>query len=111
VLKIKNLGFSGQGDQFSPGAQAHVGCKAGLVNLTSFGAGGSDPDGNIVLHEIGEVVLDAIPGAGLHAVISGLVRPSDAIVDQADIGFVSLGVGDFGKLETPGRLFIVVFTQ
>jgi len=42
--------------------QYHVGIEFCLVNLTGFCTGDSDPDGDFIFDQIGQVIVRAIPG-------------------------------------------------
>ncbi len=45
--------------------QNHVREKLCLVNLTIIGTGDSDPDRDVVLHKIGQIIVRTISGFGL----------------------------------------------
>ena len=45
--------------------QYHIGKEFGLVRLTGLGPGDSDPDGDLLFHQIGKAIIRAILGAVL----------------------------------------------
>ncbi len=69
-LEIKDLRFSSQIDKMRAAFQNHVGEKLCLVNLTILGTGDSDPDRDVILHEIGQIIVRAISGFRLLIKIS-----------------------------------------
>ncbi len=63
-LKIKDLGLRRQINQMWSAVQDHIGKEFGLVHLTGLGTGDSDPDRDLVFHQIGQIIIRAIPGCG-----------------------------------------------
>jgi hypothetical protein len=88
--------------------QRHVGKKIGLVNLTGIGTGNSDPYGHIVCDQVGQVILGAISGLRFYFQISGFIPPQNGAVDKKQVDRMAFFMGDFGKLETPGSLFVII---
>jgi hypothetical protein len=43
--------------------------------------------------------------------IPGGIRPENAVFNKKQVDLVPFGMGDLGKLETPGCRLIVIFTQ
>ena len=69
-LEIKDLCLSSQIDEMRAALQNHIGEKLCLVNLTILGTGDSDPNRDVVLHEIGQIIVRAISGFRLLIEIS-----------------------------------------
>jgi hypothetical protein len=88
--------------------QSHVGEKFGLVNLTGVCAGNSDPDGDLVFNQIGQILVRAVTGGRLFIQISVFIGPGDTPIDKKHIRIVPFGMGDFSKLKTSGCCLIVV---
>jgi hypothetical protein len=82
ALEIEDFGVRCQIDQMGAAVQHHVREKVGLVNLTSLGAGNSDPDGHLVIDKIGEIVVGAVPRGRFQIEIPVRIGPHDAAVDQ-----------------------------
>jgi hypothetical protein len=110
-LKVEDFGFRGQIDQMGTSVKTHIGKELGLVNLTSLGAGNSDPNGDFLLHQIGEIVIRAITRDGFHTEVSGFVRPCYPTVNKEQVYHVPLGMGNLCKLETPGCRLVVILAQ
>jgi hypothetical protein len=91
--------------------QHHVGEEFGLVHLTGLGAGDSDPYGDFILHQIGQVVIGAIPRGCFDGQISTGIGPFHTIVNKKEIHLMPFGMGDLAQLKTPGSLFNLVFAQ
>jgi hypothetical protein len=91
--------------------QNHIREKFGLVHLTGLGAGNSDPDGDFILHQIGQVVIGAIPRGCFDRQISARIGPFHPIVNKEEIHLMPFGMGDLAQLKTPGGLFNLVFAQ
>jgi len=87
--------------------EQHIGMEFGLVQFPVFGTGRADPCLDLVFHQIGQVVVGAIPGIGLLTAVLVLYSPFDSAIDEEQIDFMPLGMGDLGELETTGRLLIV----
>ena len=88
--------------------KGHVGEEIGLVNLTSFCAGNSDPDKHILFHEIGEIIVGAVACGCFYIEIPFGVGPEHPVVNEEEIHPVFFLTGDLGQLKTPGRLLIVI---
>jgi hypothetical protein len=109
--KIEDLGLGSHVDQVGATVQNHVGKEVLLVNLTSLGAGDSDTDGHLVLHQIRQVVIGAIAGWGLCVEVAALIGPEHPLVNKKDVDAVPLLVGNLGELETTRRRLNVITTQ
>jgi hypothetical protein len=110
-LKVEHFSLGGQVDQVGPAVQHHVGEESALVNLTRLGAGNSDTDGNIVLHQIPKVVIGTITGGCFDGKITARIRPHDAAVNEKQIYRVPFFMGDFGELKTAGCFFAFILAQ
>jgi hypothetical protein len=88
--------------------QHHVGEEFGLVHLTGLSAGNSDPYGDLILHQIGQVVIGAIPRGCFDGQIPAGIGPFHAIVNKKKIHLMPFGMGDLAKLKTPGGLVDIV---
>jgi hypothetical protein len=110
-LEIENLGFGRKIDQMRAAVQDHVGEELRLVNLTSFDAGNSDPDGHFIFDKIGQVVVGTVPGKGFYGHVARFVGPGDSAVDKKQVHIVRLRVSNLCKLKTPGRLLVVILAQ
>lgn len=60
VSKIDHFGLCGQIDQMGATVKNHVGEKRCLVNLTGSGTGRSDPDGDLVFDQVGQIVIGTV---------------------------------------------------
>jgi hypothetical protein len=89
--------------------QNHIGEEFGLIHLTGLGAGNSDPDRNFILHQIGQVVIGAIPRGCFDGQISAGIGPFHTIVNKKEIHLMPFGMGDLAKLKTPGGLVDIIF--
>jgi hypothetical protein len=110
-LKVEDFGFGSQIDEMGAPIQNHIGKKFGLVHLTGLGAGNSDPDGDLMLHQIGQIVIGAIARGGFAGQIPGRVGPSDPVVNEKQINLMPLGMGDLAELKTAGGLFHIILAQ
>jgi hypothetical protein len=106
--EIDHLGLSGEIDEVGAAVEDHVAEEIVLVNLTSLGAGNSDPDGDLVFHQIVQVVVWAVSGGSFDREVPCLVGPQHAAVDKENVYGVPLFPGNLGELKTPRRLFVVV---
>jgi hypothetical protein len=109
--EVKNLCIRGEIHEMRASVQKHVGKEFGLVNLTSLGAGNSDPDRDFMLYQVGQIILWTIAGYCFDRKIPGGIGPFHASVDKKNIYLVSFFAGDFRKLKTSGRLFIVILSK
>jgi len=110
-LKIEDLGFGGQINQMRTAVQDHIGKEFGLVHLTGLGAGDSDPDGDLLFHQIGQVVVGTVSGRCLYGHISRGIGPLDAVIDKEEMDLVPFGMGDLAELKASGGLLDLVLTQ
>ena len=62
ALEVEDLGVRCQIDQMGAAVQHHVREKVGVVNLTSLGAGNSNANWNLIFHQVGEIIIGAVPG-------------------------------------------------
>jgi hypothetical protein len=111
ALEVEHLRFGRKVDQMWAAVEQHIGKKLGLVNLTSLGTGDSNPNGDFLFNEIGQVVVGTVTGDRLLSEVPGLVCPGHSTVDEEQIHLVALGVSDLCKLKTSCRCIVVVFAQ
>jgi hypothetical protein len=88
ALKIKNFCFRGQIDQMGAPIEQHVREKFRLVDLTSFGAWDSNPDGHLVFNQVWQVIIRTVSGWGFHPQVPLGIGPVDAIVNEKNIRWV-----------------------
>jgi len=110
ILEIKNFGFRSHIDQMRPAVEEHVGEKFCFVNLAIFGAGGADTDWDMVLYQIGEIIIRAVTSLCLLGKIFVLIGPQYAIIYQKNIYNMTFGMSNFGELKTPRCFNIVILT-
>ena len=65
--------------------QDHIGKEFGLVHLTGLGTGDSDPDGDLVFHQIGQIIIGAVSGCRFDGHIPAGIGPFYPVVDKKDI--------------------------
>jgi hypothetical protein len=109
MSKIKNLGLRRQIDQMRSTVQDHIGKEFGLVHLTGLGTGDSDPDGDLVFHQIGQIIIRAISSCGFDGHVPSGISPFHPIIDEKQIDLVSFGMGDFTELKTSCRAIHSIF--
>jgi hypothetical protein len=100
LSKIKNLGFGCQINQMRSTIQDHIGKEFGLIHLTGLGTGDSNPDGDLVFHQIRQIIIRAISGSGVDSHVPGGIGPFHPIIDEKNIYLMTFGMGDFGELKT-----------
>jgi hypothetical protein len=91
--------------------QNHIGEKLGFVHLTGLGAGNSDPDRDLLFHQIGQVIIRAVAGGGFEGQVSAGIGPFYPVVNEKQINRMAFGMGNFTKLKTAGCLVYIVSAQ
>ena len=87
--KIKHFRFGSQIYQMGGTIKKHVRKEAFLVNLTRLGARNSNANGDLVLDQVGQIIIRAISGGRVNIQISSGISPIHAIVDEKQIRLVS----------------------
>lgn len=100
--KIENLGFRRQINEMWSSIQDHIRKEFGLVHLTGFGTGYSDPDGYFIFYQIRQIIPRAIPGTGCFVHFPGGIGPFNPVIYKKDIHLMSFGVGDLTELKASG---------
>jgi hypothetical protein len=109
TLKIKHFRLGHQINQVGSTVEQHIGEKIGLVNLTGICTRRSDPDGDLVFHQVWKIIVRTIPGDGLFFEIPRVVCPQSTIFNEKNINIVPFFMGQFSELETPGcKIYIVL---
>ena len=91
--------------------QYHVGEEFMLVDLTSFCTGNSDAYWDFIFDKIWQIIIGTITGSRFFRKIPGGIGPCHSGIDEENIHRVPFSMGDFGKLKTGGRFFIVILAQ
>ena len=60
----------------------HIGIEFGLVHLTGLGTGDSDPDRDLVFHQIGQIIIGAVSGCRFDGHIPAGIGSFYPIVDE-----------------------------
>ena len=89
--------------------QDHIGKEFGLVHLTGLGTGDSDPDGDLIFHQIGKIIIRTIPGYGFDGHVPAGIGPFYPIIDEKQIDLVTFGMGDLTELKTSCRAIHSIF--
>jgi hypothetical protein len=89
----------------------HVGAELCLVNLTGFGAGNSDSNGDALFHQVGHVVIWGIARDRLDGEITRRIGPHHAAINKEKADAMAFVVGDPGELKTPRCFLVIIFTQ
>ena len=84
-LEVEDFRFSGKIYEVRSPIEDHVVEKPSLVNLTSLGAGDSDPNRDFILHEIRKEVIGAVASDGFLVHVPCLVRPRHPSVDEEEV--------------------------
>ena len=77
----KDLGLGRHVDQVGAAIKGHVTVKPGFVELAVLGAGGADAHRHLVFDLIGQILVDAVAGAGFLVAVPILHRPVNAAAD------------------------------
>ena len=100
ILEIEDLRFCGKINEMWSAIKHHVREEFRLVNLTSLGAGNSDPYGHFFFNQVGQIVVGAVAGRCLLIKVPGFVRPRYSPVNEEKIYPVFFCVGNLCELET-----------
>jgi hypothetical protein len=89
--------------------QDHIRKEFGLVHLTGLGTGDSNPDGNLVFHQIGQIIIRAVPRCGFDGHVLRGVSPFHPVINEKDIYLMPFGMSDFSELKTSSSAISNIF--
>lgn len=82
-----------------------------LIKFPVFRTRSANTHLHFVLYQIRQVIIRTIASIGFLVAISSLKSPINPTIDKKEIHLMPLAMGNFGKLKTPGRFFIIIFAQ
>jgi hypothetical protein len=108
ILEIEYFRVRSQIDKVRSTVHCHVAEKVVLVNLTRFGTGNSDPDGDLAVHQVRKVIIRAVAGWCRCFEVPGGIGPQHPVINKKNIYGMPFLSRYFSKLKAAGCLLIVI---